>query len=381
MVRVRLLAACVLAACAGDGDKPPPRPEREPPRRVIEPPRGDLRALPPHEITAAGIGPYRLAMPMAEILSTLPSGPRLALIQIPGVVDHSAVHDDGLIIGGERGGDASFVAVVRPTVARTSDGVGVGSPLALAVRGLGPAVDEPGLARDPRLWIGAGLPGARLVLAGDRIVAVVVTARPTPPATAAVDVVAPCVRPSLPDGLGLPGAARGACLDGADALATIGDAVVALATADGKVRKVASIELPGLRWVAPIDAGGKDELVAVLERRDDATRTVSVVALTLEGGRLVRVGEIDAYRLSETNAAWIGARLADLELRLEIQRTAEMLTIGGVLVHGRDAVVDVAPLVPVTLRLHRRTGDDRDRAKVDAGVGDAGPDGPTGPTD
>lgn len=348
---------------------------------MIEPPRGDLRALPPHEITAAGIGPYRLAMPMAEILSTLPSGPRLALIQIPGVVDHSAVHDDGLIIGGERGGDASFVAVVRPTVARTSDGVGVGSPLALAVRGLGPALDEPGRARDPRLWIGAGLPGARLVLAGDRIVAVVVTARAAPPATAAVDVVAPCVRPSLPDGLGLPGAARVACLDGADAIATIGDAVVALATADGKVRKVASIELPGLRWVAPIDAGGKDELVAVLERRDDASRTATVVALALEGGRLVRVGEVDAYRLSETNAAWIGARLADLELRLEIQRTAEVLTIGGVLVHGRDAVVDVAPLVPVTLRLHRRTSDDRDRAKVDAGVGDAGPDGATGPTD
>lgn len=370
-LRALLALVALVAGCGGEADKPAPRLGREPPRRVIEPPRGDLRALPPHEITADGIGPYRLAMPMAKILSALPSGPRIALLQIPGVVDHSAVHDDGLIIGGERQGDASFVAALRPGIARTAGGVEVGGALTEAAAAFGPELVEPDVARDPRLWVGATMPGARLIVEDQRIAAVVVAAPSAARPRAKPAPTPACARPPLPRTLGVPSVARGACLEGADAVAAIGDTVVALATGDGKVRKIAGIDLPGLRWVAPLAADGKDELVAVLDRRTADARVVSIVALALEGGRLVRLGDLDAYRLTENNAAWIGARLADLDLRLEVTREGDTLTVGGLLVNGRAPVADLGPLLPVQLRLHRRAPDDRDRGRVDAGVSDA----------
>ena len=55
-------------------------------RRVIEPPHGYVRALPPHAITAEGVGPFKLSMAMSEIAASLPPGSRMSLLQIPGVV-------------------------------------------------------------------------------------------------------------------------------------------------------------------------------------------------------------------------------------------------------------------------------------------------------
>ena len=365
-LRLAALAALV-AGCSGD-HAPTPQ-HQPPPRRVIEPPCGDLRALPPHAITAEGVGPFKLAMKMAAVGASLPAT-RTAILQIPGVVDHAVVRDAGLIIGGARDGAATFVAVIRVAVARTADGIGVGADRAALVRSLGPELADPALARDPGLWVGQGLPGARFVLYTDRVGAVVVMAPPTAPIHDG------CVRPELPADLaGLPATARAACLDGAQAVAAVGEQVVTLAVVDGKVRRGATADVPGLRWAAPLRAAdGRDEVVAVAERTTPDGRTVVVEVLGLDGGRLVRLADLDAYRLSETSAAWIGARLADLDVRLEIARDGDDLTIGGLLIHGgTTAVVDVAPLAPVPLRINRRTADDHDRGHLDAGVdADAG---------
>jgi len=92
-------------------------------------------------------------------------------------------------------------------------------------------------------------------------------------------------------------------------------------------------------------------------------------------------GEASAVFTWPQGNGWIGARLADLEVRLEVTRAGDELTIGGLLIHGgTTAVIDVAPLSPVPLRLNRRAPD---RGRLDAGLAaepdvDAGvpPDGP-----
>ena len=366
-----------LAAC-GNRDSPAPEQREPPPRRVIEPPKRDVRALPPHAIAATGVGPYKLGMPMAQILSTLPSGPRIALLQIPGVLDYSVVRDEGLVVGGERQGAASFIAVLKVGIARTTDGIGVGAEVAALKRSLGPADPDDTVARDPRLWVGAGLSGARFVLGAGRVTTLMLAA-PRPPPPSEIDAGAvppPCPRKPPPaDALvivSIPTSASGACLDGANAVVAIGDLVVVLSETDGKVRRVASLELPGLRWVAPIRvAPGRDELVAVSHRSTDDSLTVTVTALAVESGRLVRIGEIAAYTVTKTSAAWIGAALADVDLYVEIARQGgDDLAVGGILVNSSGGgPIDVAPLLPVTFRTSRRVADARPRL-------DAGADGP-----
>lgn len=373
-----VVAIVVAAGCGESGDRPLPV-EREPARRVIEPPQRDIRALPPHAISAEGVGPYKLGMPMAKILSSLPSGPRIALLQIPGVLDYSVVRDDGLVVGGERQGDTSFIAVLRPGIARNADGVGVGATAAALAKSLGPPDADPTIARDPHVWVGRGLPGARFLLGGDRVAAAVLAA---PRAAVEVDTgTTACARSTPPAdalvGIGpAPAALRGACLDGADAVMAVGDLIAVVTTAEEKPRRVAQLEVPGLRWVAPLRTNpGRDVLVAVSQRGRADGRTMVVTALAVEGGRLVKIGETDAYTLTETSAAWIGATLADVELYLEVAREdTDDLLIGGVLVHGAAGQpATVAPLQPVTLRTSRRVADaDRERAPKDAGVPDAG---------
>lgn len=384
----RAVLLLLVAAC---GSKEPPKVEEraspEPaPRRMIEPPKKDIRALPPHAIAPTGVGPYKLGMPMAQILSTLPSGPRIALLQIQGVLDYSVARDEGLVVGGERQGEASFIAVVKVGIARTTDGIGVGAETAALAKSLGPTEDDGTIARDPRLWVGQGLPAMRFVTSGGRVVAMLLAAQArTAPRDdgAPRDEGPPCVRKPPPSDalvgiVPIPASARGACLDGADAVVAIGDLVAVLSSSEGKVRRVASLELAGLRWVAPIrGAGGRDELVAVSQRATTDERAFVVTALAVEGGRLVKLGEIEAYRLSETSAAWIGASLTDLDLYLEVSRQGGDLTIGGLLINSAGGTpVDVAPLLPVTLRT-RRLDPDRDRARPDAGAAapDAGTDG------
>jgi hypothetical protein len=139
-------------------------------------------------------------------------------------------------------------------------------------------------------------------------------------------------------------------------------------------------------WAAPIVVDrGRDEIVAVAETRDEGGRTFTVVGLRLEGTRLIRIADDAAYRLDETRAAWIGASLPDLALHLEVAIDGDTLAVGGVLVHSAgDAMRELAPLLPVTIRRRTRTGE-IDKGRTDAASGpaatDAGPDTGVAPLD
>lgn len=374
-----LLGAAGLGGC--DDHDPVPRAPEQPARRVIEPPRRDVRALPPHVIAAGGVGPYKLGVAMERILSALPSGPRLTVLQIPGVIDVRIGRDDGLIVGGERQGVASFVSVLREGFARTADGTTVGSKRAAVLAALGPTHLDPLVARDPALWVGTKLAGARFLFEDDRAVAVLLSAVPTrsdhpvarcPLVTAAASY----------DAVGGPAAAfMPACLGLADGYEVAGEQLViaASAQADRPARKIASVQVPGLRWVAPVRGeGDRDDLIVVAEQVRDRARVVTVVALRPDGNRLVPVASVEAYRLTDAGLALIGANLADVALALEVESEGDVLTVGGVFVHRTGGKVrEVAPLVPVTVRRTRRPADDR----VDDRADDRPDDHPARPVD
>ncbi len=364
---VAVVAAVVLVAAVGgcdDHDAGKPRVADQPARRVIEPPRRDVRALPPHVIAAGGVGPYKLGVAMERILSALPSGPRLTVLQIPAVLDVRIGRDDGLIVGGERQGAASFVAVLREGFARTADGIGVGATRDAVIAALGPTHLDPLIARDPALWVGTKLAGARFLFDGGQVVAVLLSAastrageRPAARCTlvgddARYDTLAPATARFVP-----------ACLGLADGYAVIGEQLViaSSAQADRPARKVASALVPGLRWVAPIRGDGdRDDLIAVGEQVRDRQRVVTVVALRPDGNHLLPVASVEAYRLTDAGLALIGAGVADVDLALEIESEGDVLTVGGVFVHRTAGTVRVvAPLVPVTIRRTRRVGDER----------------------
>ena len=364
-------ALALLATTAGacDDSPSPPRPPEQPARRVIEPPRRDIRALPPHVIAAGGVGPYKLGVAMERILSALPSGPRLTVLQIPSVLDVRIGRDDGLVVGGERQGPSSFVAVLREGFARTADGIGVGARRDDVVKALGPAAREPMMARDPALWVGSRLPGARLLFDGDRVIAVLLAAEPpTSEATAAR-----CALPGASasyEGVSASAKFAPACLGLADGYAVVGEQLViaASAQADRPARKIASAQVPGLRWVAPVRGEGeRDDLIAVAEQTRDRQRILTVVALRPDGAKLVPVASVEAYRLTDAGLALIGANLAEVALALEVGGDGDLLTLGGVFIHREAGAVEVvAPLVPVTVRRTRRVVEERPEEKLDA---------------
>src|SRR5688572_423623 len=186
-----VLAGLALApGCGGcrDRDLPPMPAPRDagPARRVIVPAIGDVRPLPPHAIRADGVGPYRLGAPLDAVLAQLPSGPRVALLDLQGVVDVSVIRaeDDGVLVGGESvAATAAYIAVVRADVARTETGIGVGSHRRDLVTAMGPELVDTRFVRDPGLLAFASLPGARFVVVEDRVGAVLLRRRdPAEPA-------------------------------------------------------------------------------------------------------------------------------------------------------------------------------------------------------
>ena len=168
------MAFGALAACGNSsaGDRGPDVRQH----RVIVPPTQNVRPLPPHAIRSDGVGPYRLGEPLNKLAGQLPSGPRIKLYDIQGVVTRQILpaEDDGILIGGELHGRASFVAVVGGEVARTETGIHVGSTRDELEHVLGPFITDPMRARDPRIVVAAGLRNGRFVLEGDRIAAIVV---------------------------------------------------------------------------------------------------------------------------------------------------------------------------------------------------------------
>jgi hypothetical protein len=322
--------------------------DRERPKRVIEPPSGKVRPLPPHAIRADGIGPYKLGVSLEELARQLPSGPRIATLDIPGVVHRSILEDESILIGGERElGRASFVAVVGGEIARTESGVHVGSSRADLERALGAPVRDLERAHDPRIVEPSGLPQARFVLDDDVVVGIVVLAT-GPSGSKPAD---GCVRPEPA------GSARfGACLSSGGEVVEVGsDALVVHAVDTDRV--LDRLHVPGLVFAAPLRGWGeaRDEVVAIASLEEPNSRSWTLAAYRLEGGKLARVGDATVlYQLSASAARWIGAELKDLDLYLELSAGTESLEVGGLLstrIGGK--LRDLVVISPVTIARRR----------------------------
>ena len=327
IVAASLLALLGVASAAGTGcreraEPPPPPREKMPPRRVIDPP-GTVRPLPPYAISNSAVGPYQLGAPLSNVLYELPSGPRMALLDVPGLIKQNVIRaeDDGVLVSGAVLGDAMVIAVVSKEVARTDSGIAVGSLRADVTRELGEASD-PTVARDPRLLMPQRMPSARLVMQGDRVEAFLLKAGPT--TTVPIPASTPGGGELVPLTAGAPGAAgaspvqsipsssssssgisgkhpgkgepRGkpagkgdpkllrdakaaasvrcpppkasetetgpwfpACMSPAGELVRVRDEEVSVRTADGKERVIAQLRVRGLVFAAPLRGGERAE--------------------------------------------------------------------------------------------------------------------------
>ena len=362
---MRIVAALLVLAACSDHGKPEVKRDPERARHVIEPPPPGVRALPPHKIRNDGVGPYRIGATLAELLDQLPSGPRIAQFNIPGIVhrDLLRAEDDAILIGGEPQGRASFVAVVGGDVARTESGIHVGSTRNELVGALGLPLDDPERASDPRVVRPSNMKNLRAVIEGDRVVALVVT--PDGAGAAAQAGSGECQRPA-PD----PDKPHsfGACLGAGGEVVSYDGGEITVTAHD----KTAHAPVPGLVFAAPLRAdGGRDELVAISRTDEAQTRTWSIEAYRLEGNLLRHSLErTQLYQLTAANARWIGAELRDLELYLELTSHPDSIEVGGLLTTGEnDKIRDIVVISPVPVA--RRHPKPVPSEPVDAGTSDA----------
>lgn len=332
---MRLAALLLLVACTQEHDKPKPRPDPQP-RRVIEPPNGtNVRALPPFAIQREAVGPYRLGEPLEKVLEELPTGPRIALFDIPGLVHRSLIRteDDTVLVGGEPTSTASLIAVLGTEVARTENGVHVGTTRDELQKALGAPANDPDRARDPRLYVPAAQRNLRAILDGDAVAGLVLVNDVSPPSQSA---------PGL-------------------AVEVEGD--------DVRLGDAQAVRIPGLVFAAPLRnlVDGRDELVAVSRSEDAQQRTWTLHCFRLDGARLVRaIDPAPLYQLSSQNARWIGADLKDVELYLELASRTDSIDVSGLLTtRAAGRLHDVVTIAPIAVpRRHAVKPSDA----VDAGV-------------
>jgi hypothetical protein len=324
-----------------------------------------VRALPPYAIRAEGVGPYKLGASTADLLQQLPSGPRIQQFSIPGIVhcDMLRGEDDAILIGTEPQGKSTFVAVVQSDIARTETGIQVGSSRDELAGALGPPVDDPDRAHDPRVVIPSKLDNAHIVFDDDRIAAIVLTEAVTRDAATAVE--HPCVRPAATE------SAFGACLVNGE-LVRAGDGEIAVLGKDGE--KVATrLSLPGLVFAAPLrnPIDGRDDLVAVTLADDGQSRTWSLVVYRLLEGKLMRVIEPSVlYQITAGGARWVGADLDSVDLVLDLTSRADAIEVGGLLTTRIDGKIRDIVVISPTMVARRRLKPPP-AEPVDAGTSDA----------
>jgi hypothetical protein len=326
---VRLSVAVAVGCLAACGNRHPEKKEvpHEPQRarRVIEPSTDRVGPLPPYAIRADGVGPYKIGEKLSVLLERLASGPRIALFEIPGVVHRNVIRaeDDSILIGGEQASTASFVAVVGAEVARTESGIHVGSTRDELIAALGPPVDDPEQARDPRLVVPSSVPNLHAVFAADRIAAIVVATGAAAPRR-----VTDCQRPAATE------TAIGACLTQTGELIERGTDDITVRGADGEHALAPPLRVPGLVFAAPLRsaAEARDELAVITRTDEPASRTWWLALYRFDGVRLMRTVEASPlYQLSSTNARWIGADLHDVDLYLELTSRPDSIEVGGLL--------------------------------------------------
>ena len=367
-----VVVACVLAAAAcsdrsGDGRerREPMPPPRE--RRVIDPPVGIVRPLPPHAIRADGVGPFRLGDKLSDLLQQLPSGPRIVVFEVPGLVHRSLIRAEEsmvLIGGGEPSGVATAVSVVAPGVARTESGVRVGATRDEVLRALGPPLAELDRAVDPRMVIPTSLPNARILIEDGKVATITVTSDAP---TTAPRGEGGCPRPAAR------GRAIGACLTGAGELVeTVGNEVT-VRPPEGE-RPITSFKVPSpIVFAAPLRAAdGRDELAVVMHDADADTRKWSLIVYRFDAGKITRVIDpTPLYQLSSANARWIGTDVDRVSLYLELVGRPEAIEVGGLLTTRpeADGFPDVVVISPVSVP--RRASRAAPGEAGDAGPSDA----------
>jgi hypothetical protein len=345
-----LLLLLVMVACS-DGKKAEPKREPERQRRVIpEPPTPGVRALPPHAIRADGVGPYKLGATVTQLLDQLPSGPRITQFTLPNVIQRDILRAEGdaILIGTEPQGTAKFVSVVEPDIARTEAGVHVGSSRAELERGLGAPLVELDRAHDPRIVIPSNLKNARVLLAGDRVDGIVITADAD--------------------------RAKDAGGEPRDFIVKEGsDDELLVVTREGE-KFLGRYPLPGLVFGAALrnPSDGRDDIVAITRTEDThaQSRTWSLVLFRLHDGKLLRGEERVLYTLTAASARWIGAEIRDLELYIELSGRADSIEVGGLLTTRiGDKLRDI--VVITTVSVPRRRAKATPHEPIDAGTSDA----------
>ncbi|HKE19313.1 MAG TPA: hypothetical protein VKB80_30765 [Kofleriaceae bacterium] len=378
-----------------------------------------MRAVPPHLIQSNGIGPYLLGTDFKTILSTLPHGPRVEVIQIEHVVAYRRlvrVAQDAILVGIGQAGKAAFIAALDPDIAKTADGWSVGSEIDSLREALGPERPVVG-ARDPSLVELNRLPDARVIVAGHRVAAIVVgpddsaeegragdlgpadalsgggTGRPAgnsarPRASAPAADTGGCTVASAIDALaGEPvvetarvedakdAAVHYGCFTGTDPEAVVADEdqLILVVGGPGHLRRAATASVPGLRYanVADVDGDGRHDLVAVSEDRSSEAIAIRVTVLRGDGGRLVEAADEEVYRLT-ADAALPVAKLKDIQLLIDAEADRDGLAVGGLYLQwDGDDVRSLAPLIPQTIELGTRKRSGNGPASGSGGAADA----------
>jgi len=410
--RTAILLVALVTACR-DQSEPARGADESLGQRVFQAPAGVVRAVPPHRIQPNGIGPYLLGAEFKAILSTLPHGPRVEVLQIDRVVGYRLVRvaQDAILVGIGPSGKASMVAALDPEIAKTEDGWGVGSEIDTLREALGPERTMGG-ARDPKLVALARLPNARVVVRGHRVAAIVVgpegsddrgrdvgpadalsggatsrpangAARPRPPA--APPPPGGCTVASALEALASEPVVATArvedsknavvhygCFTGEDPEAVVvdGEQLVLVTGEPGRLRKGANMSVPGLVFagVSDVDRDSRHDLVAVSESRSSEALSMRIEVVRGDAGRLVSAVDEEVYRVT-SDAAVPVAKLKDIEILIEARDAGDVLEVGGYYLQwDGDDVRSVAPLSPKTVELGSR------RRGGPAAGGSSGPD-------
>ena len=359
------LAALIAVLGCSDNDRPEPVHERVPPRHLPEP-VGTMHSLPPHPIHGDGIGPYLLGERFEVLYGIAPKLARLEPFDIPKVVHSHIIHaeeNETVLIGGEPGGTANFVAVIDPNVARTESGFHVGSTRDELTKALGAPITEIDRWLDPRLVAPSNMRNARAILDGDRVVAFALTSESIPDRAPADD----CPRPATDGGR------IGVCFGAPFIVDVDGDDIAVRAAASAVTDKpIATVRVPNLVFAAALRNPGenRDELVAIARIDDAAVKSWTLIAFQLDKTKLkVSIDATPLYQLSSANARWIGAELRDVDLYLELVSRTEAIEVGGLLTtHTGDKIKNVVAISPVSVQ--HRHGKPTATEAGDAGVPD-----------
>jgi hypothetical protein len=356
--------------------------------RVFKPPPSRVRAVPPHNIHADGIGPYKLGASLGQILNLLPHGPRVELFRIGDLADYSLVRSENgaLLVGVERGVGVTFVAAREPVVARTEGGSEVGTDRDKLIAELGAPSTRPAAVRDPRLVRTSGLPEALFWIEGDAVAAIVVDKVGKRPQKTDAGVAAARCRPLDPTvesellaaaRLGTAATVKLLCHGGEvrAAVITWGDRWVWLAVAGDKIRRHAGGAVANLRLAAPVQIDDAQVLIAVDESRADSKLRVDLEIFRIDK-QPVSLERETLYQLSSDSLRLAGGTIAEAAVAVEIELGDKALTARGVYAQRASSgeIKIIAPLEPRSIEVRSRgrrpvrpTPDAGPEASVDAG--------------